>query len=253
VPIHVAESTGKITENGTNILHDGLVAFRYCRAAAYTSPDAIVSHEQLRADRAKLLSRLCASSPGPPPKKGSTIVISIPIQSVACPYQRYGFYLFATYYNLFVILAQSSPPDGTEGTLAWYEQQRRDAIEVLRGNEEEEEEETKKSPSAAKSSAPNNEEEQQQHSNAPLRTPCCYYLSPAILPTHRILSARTVHGRVAVVRQLQSVDAMFDYETAVQTLLARFGHPVMLYRKEERNDDTPATTTIPSEFGRMLL
>jgi hypothetical protein len=216
VPAHVAVQASVVSENGSNILHDGLVAFRFTCSAAPSPQD-----DRLRRDRAQLLARLLGSDPKhKPPKKGSTLVISIPIDTVHCPYQRYGLYLLATYFNLFVILVQSStdPPS--------VQQQRRvDAVMALRGD-------------AQNASGDDGNDAEG-----------CY-LSASILPTHRILASMTVSGRVAICRQLQSVDVILDYEAEVQGLLSRFGHVVILYHQGQRD---AASNAVRSEFGKLLL
>jgi hypothetical protein len=214
VPSHVAVPVSVVAENGSNILHDGLVAFRFTTCAAPPSSQ----DERWRRDRALLFARLWSSDPQhKPPKKGSMLVISIPMDAVDCPHQRYGLYLLATYYNVLVILV----PSTAEEPLKAIEQRRAKAIATLRGNE-----------TAAASHQMNAES--------------CY-LSPSVLPTHRILASNTVSGRVAICRQLQSVDAILDYETEVQSLLTRFGHVVILYNRDA------TSLAARSEFGKLLL
>lgn len=53
-------------------------------------------------------------------------------------------------------------------------------------------------------------------------------LSESVLPTHRILLATTVAGRVALVRQLSKVALVIDWDEQVETQLTRFGHQVLL-------------------------
>jgi hypothetical protein len=243
LPTHVAVEASAVAANGANLLHHGVVAFRFSSAAALT-----IAHggdDRLRRDRAQLLARLLASSSSatttttgsklkPPPKKGSTLVISIPIATVDCPYQRYGLYLLATYYTVFVILVQSS---SSSEALAGLEQRRVDAIAALRGDAIYDD-----------SSVPRLE--------AAATVEGCF-LSPAVLPTHRILSATTVSGRVAIVRQLQAVEAIFDYDAEVHSLLTRFGHVVFLYNatREASPDLSSSSSSLPvrSEFGKLLL
>jgi hypothetical protein len=50
-----------------------------------------------------------------------------------------------------------------------------------------------------------------------------------VLPSHRIVAASTVAGRVAFVRQVQRVGLVVDFDPAVHEQLSRFGHKVMVY------------------------
>ena len=61
------------------------------------------------------------------------------------------------------------------------------------------------------------------------------YLAPDVLPDHRILAAATATGRVALVRQLQRIDLVLDFESEVKDSLSRFGHRVILYGGESAN------------------
>ena len=48
-----------------------------------------------------------------------------------------------------------------------------------------------------------------------------------IIPDHRILFASSVVGRVALVRQLQRVEVVIDFDPEVHANLTRFGHTVV--------------------------
>ena len=221
LPSHVAVPAAAVAENGTNLLGgDGVVAWKFLNAAAVNAKD----EDDARRDRALLLARLWTSST--PPKKGSTLVISIPMDSVNCAYQRYGLFLLATYYNVFLILVQDAAPD-----LKLQEQRRQDAMAILRGD------------------APDRPNSSIQGRSS---SKCMDALSLDALPTHRILSSTTVAGRVALGRQLQAV-AVLDYDPEVQSLLSRFGHAVILYPAAASSNHQGSDTAPSSEFGALLL
>lgn len=54
-------------------------------------------------------------------------------------------------------------------------------------------------------------------------------LQSSVLPAHRILLASTVAGRVAMVRQLQRVELVLEFDANARDLLTRFGHKVVVY------------------------
>jgi hypothetical protein len=208
VPPHVSETSAKLAVNGgANLLMDGLVAFKHCRAAVVVT----ASDDENRKARAKLLANLLEhSGVAAPPAKGSAVVVTIPVDSVDCPQQRRVLYLLATYYNLLVILAV---PDAE-----FTEQDRLKAIHALRGIDTDS------------------------------------ILAAEILPTHRIVVASTVTGRVAFVRQLQRIELMLDFDPEVLGLLARFGHRVIVYGggSSGGNGATAVDTSI-SALGRAML
>ena len=54
-----------------------------------------------------------------------------------------------------------------------------------------------------------------------------------VLPRHRILLSQSITGRVAVCRQLGSVEFVLDYKPQIKTELTRFGFRVMVYGSGE--------------------
>lgn len=112
-PPHVAENSQAYCRvGGANLLVDGLLAFRHSKAASFEqsmTPDGDIL-AQNRKDRARVLSQMLnleekdSSSSSSPPQRGSTLVVSIPCAEVSCSKLRRVLYLFATYYNLLVIL-----------------------------------------------------------------------------------------------------------------------------------------------------
>jgi hypothetical protein len=72
-----------------------------------------------------------------------------------------------------------------------------------------------------------------------------------ILPRHRIMAAKSVMGRIAVVRQLQRVEFVLDYNVTVQEELGRFGFRVILYNKPKKTNNGTCIDT--SLLGQMLL
>jgi hypothetical protein len=72
-----------------------------------------------------------------------------------------------------------------------------------------------------------------------------------ILPRHRIMAAKSIMGRIAVVRQLQRVEFVLDYNATVQEELGRFGFRVILYNKPKKiNNGTSKDTSL---LGQVLL
>jgi len=231
VPPHLSERSAKIAApGGTNLLADGLLAFRHCRAASHEAPDEQASN---RKDRARVLSRLLladsdgggsagggsspsSSSTPSPPAKGSTLVVSVPSSDVSCSKLRRVLYLLATYYNLLVILVVDGGGDGQLSNKA--RERHRDLILELRGGG---------------AAAEDGE------------------LPVDVLPDHRIVGAGTVAGRVAFLRQLQRVELMVDYDPEVKSQLCRFGHRVVLYGQGD--DGTERKKGEVSSLGSVLL
>ena len=260
VPPHVSDASASLAVNGgANLLVDGLVAFKHCRASSSSSSSSLlaatgaVESDETRKARAKLLSNLLEVSgsssrsgsganppsppPPPPPAKGGVVVVSIPIESVACPQQRRVLHLLATYYNLLVIMTVSQQQRADEFT----EVDRVRAIATLRSGENG----ASGSSDIDESDAPLQQQQQQ--------------LTADILPTHRITVASTVTGRVAFVRQLQRVELVLDYDPEVLALLSRFGHRVIVYGNRESSSSSQregaaaeADLSI-SKLGRAML
>ena len=109
VPSHVSPSSALLAVNGgSNLLVDGIVAFRHGTAAAQES---LLNDEQQtnnRKERARVLSRLLDDRTSSPPAKGSTVVLAIPQQDVDCVKLHKVVHLLATYYNLLLLVAVDS-------------------------------------------------------------------------------------------------------------------------------------------------
>lgn len=127
-PVHLAPISQSICRTGgSNLLKEGLLTFRHTKAADYEKSQSLSGTStgdvatQNRKERARVLSRMLALEGGTtsadsktPPPRGSTFVISIPASEVSCPKLKQVLYLFATYYNLLVILVL---PSGVEKTM----------------------------------------------------------------------------------------------------------------------------------------
>ena len=117
-PVHAAPGSRTISRScGANLLSDGLLAFRHSRAAGYEQSQSQATGgdvaSQNRKDRARVLSRLLSLDSGTsdsssPPHRGSTVVVSVPATEIDCQKLRRILYLFATYYNLLVIVVVNS-------------------------------------------------------------------------------------------------------------------------------------------------
>lgn len=216
VPPHVSEASGKIAvNNGANILSDGIVAFRHTLAAF--EEQSLIEDEivQNRTDRARVLSRLLDDSSNggvsinAPPAKGSTVVVAVRFEDIDCPKLRRILYLLGTFYNLFTIIV-------IETKEQFIGQERDDVINRLRGTDD----------GVAKR-----------------------HLSSSILPSHRIIAATSIAGRVAFVRQLERIELVIDYDVEVKKLLSRFGHKVLICGSAQ-GSSLPGST---SQLGNALL
>jgi hypothetical protein len=208
-PKHVAASNTIVGLGGSNVIlsDSGLVAFSYTEAASVVSSTEVAA--TLRQERAKILSRLCQKGGNtPPPGKGSTLVVSISQADIMAKSSSSSssslaskakiLYDLATFYNLVVILAVDDPSSEKQpgaktdaGTL------KNELVEQLR----------RSSTSSDRMSL---------------------LLSESVLPSHRILLASTVTGRVALVRQLAKVAMVVDWDPEVESQLTRFGYKVAL-------------------------
>lgn len=183
VPPHLSEVSAKIAQaGGSNVLSDGMIAYRHCKVASY---EAFLSADQQtnnRKERAKVLSNLLADSNGitsSPPVKGGAVVLTVPLHDIQCEKLRRVVYLLATYYSLLLIVTVDSsfqPKDMTN------------VLPRLRGS-------------------------------VPIE----------VLPDHRIMQSCSVTGRVAIVRQLQRIELVLDFDTQVKENLSRFGYRVIIY------------------------
>jgi len=118
-PPHLNQNVTAIN-NGSNVLLDGMVAFKHTQAATAPAQDGD------RKARARLFSNLVAAAEAPP-AKGSNVAVALPLSSVQCPQQRQVLVLLATYYNLMVLVAV--PPTTTRTNF-----DKKDALTRLRGS-----------------------------------------------------------------------------------------------------------------------
>jgi hypothetical protein len=190
-PLHVSPSSAALAVNGgSNILVDGMLAFKHGRAAASEKQLSAPEQATNRKDRARILSILLADdSTATPPIKGSTIVISIIAQDAGCAKLAQALYLLATYYNLLVLVVVPSDFDSSKA------KDQANLLEKLR--------------STSKDTAGG--------------------LTTNVLPDHRIVPCSTVAARVAFVRQVERIGLVIDFDPAVKDQLTRFGHRVVVY------------------------
>lgn len=127
-PPHLSEASSKITQSGgSNVLSDGMIAFRHNKVASHEatlSPEVQIRN---RKERAKVLSNLLADSKGAvtsPPVKGGAIALAIPVEDLDCEKLRRVVYLLATYYSLLVIVTVDSSMEPKE---------MKDVVQRLRG------------------------------------------------------------------------------------------------------------------------
>lgn len=205
-PWHVTSPVEVAGLGGSNILTEsGLVAFNHTQAnfsasnkdggTAPTSSTTSVA-SKLRPDRAKILSRLCQSGGiNPPPAKGATLVVSVSKDLIegSSPSLRRALLVLGTFYNLVLIVAVDEKNINKNG--------KNDLVAQLRGE------------------IPENDKESLDNLE---------FLPESVLPSHRILLSSTVTGRVALVRQLNKVAMVVDWDDSVETQLSRFGYKVVL-------------------------
>jgi hypothetical protein len=225
VPPHVSMESAKVAVNGgSNILVDGIVSFRHSKAAY---DDAGLTKEQIaenRKDLARVLSRMISGADGSgtslsaPPSKGSNVVVAFKLSDVGCEKLQRVLYLLATFYNLFVIVVVQSK-EQFEG------KEREDVISRLRGHD--------------------------KFSTINSTTSSGEALSSNVLPSHRVVAATSVTGRVAFVRQLEKTELVLDFEEEVKDSLHRFGHNVFVYSKVDMS--CVPTRTVASTLGVALL
>lgn len=108
LPPHMAPSCANYLDTGgISLLSEGLLPYRYGRAAAYEQAidsDRVATN---RKDRARVLSRVLSldGSSGSPPSRGSTVVICVPSTDVGCEKLRRALYLLSTHFNTLLILS----------------------------------------------------------------------------------------------------------------------------------------------------
>ena len=221
---------------GSNVLlsDSGLVAFAVTKAAAKAvAAAAPVDGEgeandttttltrQRQKDRAKILSRLCSppKSSGTstrstttttttstlsllPPSKGSTVVVAISQTDLGgvggtndgnCSCISRVLDALATFYNVIVVVAVNDESNNNNNNNNNHNNRVSLHSQVV----------------------------QQLRSSS-------IFLSEDVLPSHRILLASTVTGRVALVRQLSKVALVVDWDPTVKEQLTRFGFAVTL-------------------------
>lgn len=249
-----AASFSQVKIGGTNVLIDGLVAFSHTRASSLPSPpsssqpgtagtatesDGAEDEQQrarlLRQDRAKILSRLFANCSGgtvpasaggavpAPPPKGSTLVVGLSWDQTGSDTVSRVLDILATYYTVMVMVevvpSHASAfgggirggSDGYKGEKSLHEE----VVARLRG-------------SSCGAGIGGNATSQSNSSSSGGGPTGRRTLSEAVLPSHRILLASSVTGRVALVRQLASVELVVDYHPDVRNGLERFGYRVSL-------------------------
>lgn len=191
VPPHLSEASSKITQaGGSNVLNDGMLAFRHSKVASHESSLSADQQMKNRKERAKVLSNLLADSNGvvsSPPVKGGAVVLAVPLEDIGCEKLRRVVYLLATYYSLLLIVTVDS---------SFQPKDMKNILSRLRGADGDDN---------------------------------TTYLAPEILPDHRITASCSVTGRVAFVRQLQRIELVLDFDAEVKENLSRFGYRVILY------------------------
>jgi hypothetical protein len=231
-------SSEQLQIGGTNALIDGLVAFPYTHASTVVhgpsssnssssgnddnknnnaGRDGENSSRKLRQDRAKILSRVFAAtgtstsanpSPPTPPPKGSTLVIGISSSVLADATTSNVIiskvlYNLATYYTVMVMVQVVESKSVTTN----YTEIQKLQDEMIR----------------------------ELRTTAATTTTVTVtsggdsmLLTESVLPSHRIMISQSSTGRVALTRQLSSVELVVDFDDDVRTQLERFGYKVAI-------------------------
>ena len=197
-PSHVS-STSKVGLNGVGVLVDGVVSYSHTQASTAVSTMGAEEKVALRKNTAKILSQLMPKGTNPP-VRGSTIFLSIPENDLKPGDDKLSNILnsLASMYTVFVMMAVDVNDDLSSMSAI---QTKTDELwkQLFKGNAE-----------------------QQQ----------------PLLPKHRLMICGGVTGRVALVRQLQRVELVVDYEKSVQDQLTRFGYKVVLYNDNKGGDSS---------------
>lgn len=246
IPIHVSAASARIAiSGGFNVLTgDGLVAFRHAKAFATEQSLSTDQQAANRKERARILSRLMNGDGTltTPPNKGTTMVISIPVnlsqetketnEDCATKLRRV-LYLLGTYYNVFILLAVTPDTADALASLTYQKEQelREKMIKRLRGDDED-------------GSIINDSESSPDKQQIATRS-----LSADVIPDHRIILSTTVTGRVAFVRQLHRVELVLDFDPEVRNLLSRFGHKVIVYGQSTQQNGVSSKSEDGSRVG----
>lgn len=236
VPPHQTKSSS----TSRVVAHDGIVPFRFTKAATVEAKQALVSSSNTnmntntnnnytatgttgtademflnRKDRARILAKLFKKLD--PPAKGNMLILSIPSSQIGnghgnantnAKLQRI-LYLLGTYYNLFIMVNCDNDPE--------YKDQKE-----LNHNDYEMDKERYDSLIA-------------KLYNSEAGTGAGQRLTEEVLPSHRIVVTKSVASRVAFVRSFPKApdyivgsDCDCHLEEEMQTLLTKFGYRVTL-------------------------
>lgn len=198
LPPHMAPTGAQYLDTGgISLLSEGLLPFRYGRAAAYEQAVDSDRGATNRKDRARVLSRVLSldGSSGSPPSRGSTVVICIPSTDVGCEKLRRALYLLSTHFNTLLIL--SVAPGTTDNDID-------DLVAKLRGDD-------------------------------PTSLPCDvlprHRIVGAQSMTGRIAFVRQLGSvrELGSMRQMGRVEFVLDYDEDMRSQLGRFGFRVLIY------------------------
>jgi hypothetical protein len=201
-PPHVKSSivaASDLAIGGSNILMDGMVAFSSTHCGSNNGTDETAKKEMVR-ERAKILSQLfrsinTTSSATRPPSKGSTLVVGLSEVQLSssddAPVIAKVLSNLASNYTLLLIVQVDSDKKNISTTSFTSTQQLQDDIvQKVRG------------------------------------LVASSLLDEVKLPSHRILLSSSSTGRIALVRQLATVEIVVDFDPTVQDQLERFGYKV---------------------------
>lgn len=254
-----ALSPGTSTQQAHNCLVDGLVSFRQTLASRRSdgmSPKdrAGILSNLLMASSSSASEQAQASWSSSLPSRGSAWIMAVPVtsQTVRDEFHfariRPVLHALGTHYNLLVVLAVSvattaraaaeaaAPGDASSASNDAAKKLRAAWIAKVRQQDSGDDTATAAVAAAASSLTRRIEGSvaatttTSSSAAAAAKTAFASLPVPAdVLPSHRIVAASTVAGRVAFVRQVQRVGLVVDFDPAVHEQLSRFGHKVMVY------------------------
>jgi hypothetical protein len=201
-PPHVKSSivaARDLAIGGSNILMDGMVAFSSTHCGSNNGTDETAKKEMVR-ERAKILSQLfrsinTTSSATRPPSKGSTLVVGLSEVQLSSSddarvIAKVLSNLASNYTLLLIVQVDSDKKNISTTSFTSTQQLEDDIVQKVRG------------------------------------LVASSLLDEVKLPSHRILLSSSSTGRIALVRQLATVEIVVDFDPTVQDQLERFGYKV---------------------------
>lgn len=202
-----------ISKNTKVFQHHGFLPYNLTHAYNYQQTFGKKILLSCRKDRALVFARLFrGTSICIPPIRGSLIVVAIPLKDIGCKLLTKIIFLFATYYNLFLMLNIKYFKYFHITETLQYSQELKYLDRITH-----------------KLRYFGNPVEILVNDSVELNVKS-YILSDKVLPLHRIIAHNSMKGRVSFVRQLpQRPSFVLDYRKEVKADLEKFGFKVIMY------------------------